>query len=147
MPIFNTASLVGFGAVIAVLPAFAVISSGIFALGGDNPLTSLALSVGVLAGVTGSASGGMSIVLQTMGTKFAEMAVVAGVSLELMHRVTAIAAGGLDCLPHGGAVITLLQICNLNHRQSYFDIFTVAVVGPVIALIAVIILGSLFGSF
>ena len=147
MPIFNTASLVGFGAVIAILPAFAAISSGIFALGGDNPLTSLALSVGVLAGVTGSASGGMSIVLQTMGTKFAEMAVAAGVSLELMHRVTAIAAGGLDCLPHGGAVITLLQICNLNHRQSYFDIFTVAVVGPVIALIAVIILGSLFGSF
>jgi H+/gluconate symporter-like permease len=147
MPIFNTASLVGFGAVIAILPAFAAISSGIFALGGNNPLTSLALSVATLAGITGSASGGMSIVLQAMGTKFVEMAVVTGISLDLMHRVTAIAAGGLDCLPHGGAVITLLQICNLNHRQSYLDIFAVAVVAPVIALIAVIILGSVFGSF
>ncbi|MFZ2088737.1 MAG: hypothetical protein WAU47_09195, partial [Desulfobaccales bacterium] len=147
MPIFNTASLVGFGAVIAILPSFASIASGIFTLGGDNPLVSLALSVGTLAGITGSASGGMSIVLQAMGTKFLEMAAAAGISLDLMHRVTAIAAGGLDCLPHGGAVITLLQICNLNHRQSYFDIFAVAVAGPVLALIAVIILGSLFGSF
>jgi H+/gluconate symporter-like permease len=147
MPIFNTASLVGFGAVIAILPAFGAISSGIFALGGSNPLSSLALSVATLAGITGSASGGMSIVLQSMGIKFVEMAVAAGISLDLMHRVTAIAAGGLDCLPHGGAVITLLQICNLDHRQSYLDIFAVAVVGPVIALIAVIILGSLFGSF
>jgi H+/gluconate symporter-like permease len=147
MPIFNTASLVGFGAVIATLPAFAMIASGLLRLGGANPLISQALSVSVLAGITGSASGGMSIVLQAMGAKFAEMAVAAGISLDLMHRVTALAAGGLDCLPHGGAVITLLQICNLSHRDSYLDIFAVSVAGPVIALVAVIILGSLFGSF
>jgi H+/gluconate symporter-like permease len=147
MPIFNTASLVGFGAVIALLPSFASIAAGILTLGGDNPLISLSLSVGVLAGITGSASGGMSIVLQTMGANFADLAAAAGVSLDLMHRVTALAAGGLDCLPHGGAVITLLQICNLNHRQSYLDIFMVSVAGPVMALIAVIILGSVFGSF
>ena len=136
-----------FGAVIATLPAFATIAAGIFRLGGNNPLISLALSVSVLAGITGSASGGMSIVLQSMGAKFTEMAVVSGVSLDLMHRVTALAAGGLDCLPHGGAVITLLQICNLSHRDSYLDISAVSVAGPVIALIAVIILGTLFGSF
>jgi H+/gluconate symporter-like permease len=147
MPIFNTASLVGFGAVIATLPSFATISAGIFRLGGNNPLISLALSVSVLAGITGSASGGMSIVLQSLGAKFTEMAIASGISLELMHRVTAIAAGGLDCLPHGGAVITLLQICNLSHRDSYLDIFAVSVAGPVIALIAVIIFGTLFGSF
>ena len=147
MPIFNTASLVGFGAVIATLPSFATIAAGIFRLGGDNPLISLALSVSVLAGITGSASGGMSIVLQSMGAKFTEMAIASGISLELMHRVTALAAGGLDCLPHGGAVITLLQICNLSHRDSYLDIFAVSVAGPVIALIAVIIFGTLFGSF
>jgi H+/gluconate symporter-like permease len=147
MPIFNTASLVGFGAVIATLPAFAAISSGVLSLGGENPLVSLSLSVSVLAGITGSASGGMSIVLQAMGAKFAEMAVASGISLDLLHRITALAAGGLDCLPHGGAVITLLQICNLSHRDSYLDIFAVSVAGPIIALVAVIILGSLFGSF
>ena len=147
MPIFNTASLVGFGAVIAILPSFASISAGLFNLGGDNPLISLSLSVSVLAGITGSASGGMSIVLQSVGAKFVEMAMATGVSLDLMHRVTALAAGGLDCLPHGGAVITLLQICNLKHGDSYLDIFAVSVAGPVIALIAVIILGTLFGSF
>ena len=100
-----------------------------------------------LAGITGLASGGMSIVLQAMGTKFAEMAMATGISLDLMQRVTAIAAGGLDYLPHGGAMITLLQICNLDHRQSYLDIFAMAVAVPVIALIVVVILGSVFGSF
>jgi H+/gluconate symporter-like permease len=98
---------------------------GILTLGGDNPLISLSLSVGVLAGITGSASGGMSIVLQAMGANFVNLAAAAGISLDLMHRVTALAAGGLDCLPHGGAVITLLQICNLNHRKSYLDILAV----------------------
>jgi len=147
MPIFNTASLVGFGAVIAILPAFAAITMGLFRLGGDNPLISLALSVSVLSGITGSASGGMSIVLQAVGAKFTAMATAAGISLDLMHRVTALAGGGLDCLPHSGAVITLLQICNLKHRDSYLDIFTVSVAGPVMALIVVIIVGTLFGSF
>lgn len=147
MPIFNTASLVGFGAVIALLPAFAAITDGLFRLGGENPLISLSLSVSVLAGITGSASGGMSIVLQAVGPKFVELATVAGLSPDLLHRVTTLAAGGLDCLPHSGAVITLLQICNLKHGDSYLDIFAVSVAGPIIALIAVILLGTLFGSF
>jgi len=147
LPIFNTASLVGFGAIIASLPSFEIIKSGIIHLGGDNPLVSLALSTSILAGITGSASGGMSIALQTLGATFIEMAAASGISLDLMHRVTAIAAGSLDCLPQNGAVITLLAICSLTHRDSYTDIFVVGVVGPMFATVAVIILGTLFGSF
>jgi H+/gluconate symporter-like permease len=75
------------------------------------------------------------------------MAQAAGISLELMHRITAVASGGLDVLPQNGAVITLLAICNLTHRESYADIFMVGVVAPIIALVALIILGTLFGSF
>lgn len=147
LPIFNTASLVGFGAVIASLPAFAVIRDGIIGLGGFNPLVSLAVSVNVLAGITGSASGGMSIALQTLGPTYVEMAREAGISLELMHRVTTVATGGLDSLPHNGAVITLLTICGLTHRESYMDLFVVAVVVPIAALVLLIVLGTLVGSF
>ena len=147
LPIFNTASLVGFGAIIASLPGFDIVRSGVIDLGGENPLVSLALSVSILAGITGSASGGMSIALQTMGSTFADMAQASGISLDLMHRITAVASGGLDVLPQNGAVITLLAICNLTHRESYADIFMVGVVAPIIALVALIILGTLFGSF
>ncbi len=147
LPIFNTASQVGFGAVIASLAAFELIRSGVLGLGGDNPLVSLAISVNILAGITGSASGGMSIALQTLGAQYVAMAQQADVSLELMHRLTAVATGGLDSLPHNGAVITLLAICGLTHREAYKDIFVVALLIPVIALIALIVLGSLFGSF
>lgn len=147
LPIFNTASLVGFGAVIASLAAFEIIRSGVLDIGGANPLISLALSVNILAGITGSASGGMSIALQTLGSSYVEMARDAGISLDLMHRVTTVATGGLDSLPHNGAIITLLAICKLTHRESYKDIFVVAVLVPLLSLIALIILGVLFGSF
>ena len=147
LPLFNTASLVGFGAVIASLPAFALIRDAVLGIAPGNPLISLSIAVNILAGITGSASGGMSIALQTLGGHYLEVSQAAGISPELMHRVTAIATGGLDALPQNGAVITLLTICKLTHRQSYGDIFVVAALSPIIALIAVIILGTLFGSF
>ncbi len=147
LPIFNTASLVGFGSVIASLSAFALIRDSVIGIGGDNPLISLAISVNLLAGMTGSASGGMSIALTTLGDVYLEMAQAAGVSPDLMHRVTAVATGGLDALPHNGAVITLLAICGLTHREAYLDIAVVAVIVPIIALIVLITLGTLLGSF
>ena len=146
LPIFNTASEVGDGAVISSLAAFGTIKDAVLSVS-SNPLISLALSVNVLAGITGSASGGMSIALEALGDQFKTMAVEQGISLELVHRVTAISSGGFDALPHNGAVITLLAICGLTHRQSSKDIAVVAIAVPVLALITIIVLGSVFGSF
>ena len=142
LPIFNTASEVGYGAVIASLPAFALIRDAVLGLFPNNPVASLSVAVNVLAGITGSASGGMSIALNTLGEQFATMGQEQGISMELMHRVTALSSGGFDALPHNGAVITLLAITGLTHRKSYPDIFVVAVLIPVIALITVIVLGT-----
>ncbi|WP_137918501.1 GntP family permease [Hydrogenophaga sp. 2FB] len=147
LPIFNTASQVGYGAVIASLAGFALIRDAVLSIAPGNPLVSLSVAVNLLAGITGSASGGMSIALQTLGSTYLEMGRAAGISPELLHRVTSIATGGLDSLPHNGAVITLLAICKLTHRQSYFDIFVVAVLIPLLALAAVVVLGTNFGSF
>jgi H+/gluconate symporter-like permease len=147
LPIFNTASLVGFGAVIAALSGFGLIRDWVVGVGGDNPLISLAIGTSLLAGMTGSASGGMSIALATLGDTYLAMGQAAGIAPDLLHRVTAVATGGLDALPHNGAVITLLTICGLTHKQAYGDIAVVAVVIPIIALIVLIALGTLFGSF
>ena len=147
MPLLNTASQVGFGAVIASLAGFAVLRDAVLTIAPDNPLVSVSIAVNLLAGITGSASGGMSIALQTLGETWLAMGQAAGIAPELLHRVTAIATGGLDALPHNGAVITLLGICGLSHRQSYADIFVVAVAIPVLALVVVVTLGSAFGAF
>ncbi|MFC5356481.1 GntP family permease [Azospirillum himalayense] len=144
LPIFSTASLVGFGAVVAALPVFEAISQAILAIGGGNPLVSVAASVTVLSAITGSASGGMSIALDTLGPTFVGMAQASGFSLDVMHRVTAVASGALDALPHNGAVITLLTVCRLNHRDSYGDVFVVAAAIPMLALVVLIVLASLF---
>lgn len=147
LPIFNTASLVGFGAVVASLAGFLLITEQLLTLGGDNPLVSLAFASSFLAGLTGSASGGMSIALTALGETYLGIAETAGISPELLHRVTTLATGSLDTLPHNGAVITLLSICGLTHRQSYGDLAMVGIVFPVCALIVVIVLGSTFSSF
>ncbi len=147
LPIFNTASLVGFGAVIAALPVFQVITDAMLGLGEGNPLVAVAVSVTTLSAITGSASGGMSIALDALGPQFVELAAATNTSLEAMHRVTSVASGALDALPHNGAVITVLAICGLTHREAYGDVFVVAVIVPMIALCAIIVLGTLFGGF
>ena len=142
LTVFNTASEVGYGAIIASLPAFFVVRDAVLGLT-DNPLINVAVATNVLAGITGSASGGMSIALEALGTRFAEMAQQAGISEQLMHRITTLSSGGFDALPHNGAVITLLGICGLTHRQSYGDIFVVAVAIPVFATMVAIALGTM----
>ncbi|ACO77608.1 integral membrane permease/GntP family/citrate transporter [Azotobacter vinelandii CA] len=147
LPIFNTASEVGYGSVIASLGAFVVVRDFLVGLSPNNPLISEAILVNALAGITGSASGGMSIALNTMGQTYLQLANQFGIAPELLHRVASIASGGLDALPHNGAVISLLAICGLTHRQSYSDIFVVAVAIPLLALALVIALGTAFGAF
>ncbi|MBN9404698.1 MAG: GntP family permease [Burkholderiales bacterium] len=146
LPLFNTASEVGYGAVIASLAGFALIRDAVLRVS-DNPLISEAIAMNVLAGITGSSSGGLSIALQTLGEDYLRMAEAANISPELMHRVAVMAAGGMDTLPHCGAIITLLSICKLNHRQSYGDIAAVTMLFPLPALVLVIALGTAFGSF
>ncbi|MGB5823036.1 MAG: hypothetical protein WBH44_03100, partial [Proteocatella sp.] len=142
LAIMNTASEVGYGNVISSLAAFAVVKVFLLGISG-NPLISEAVSVSVLAGITGSASGGLSIALSTLGDTFMETAKQTGLNPQVLHRVASIACGGLDTLPHNGAVITLLGITGLTHRQSYADIGMCTVVIPTIAVVAIIILGSI----
>ena len=147
LPIFNTASEVGYGAVIASLAAFTVIRDAVLSIAPDNPAVSLAIAVNALAGITGSSSGGLSIALDTLGATYLERATALGISPDLLHRVATIASGGFDSLPHNGAVISLLAITGLTHRSSYKDIFVVNLVIPVFAGVVIVILGSMFGSF
>jgi H+/gluconate symporter-like permease len=146
LPALSVASLVGFGAVIAELPAFELVRDWVLGIKG-GPLVSLAVATNVLAALTGSASGGLTIALDALGETYMSIAAQTGIAPALMHRVAVIGAGTLDILPHNGAVVTLLAVCGATHRDSYFDIVMVGIVGAVLALIAVIVLGSIFGSF
>jgi H+/gluconate symporter-like permease len=146
LPALSVASLVGFGAVIAALPAFDLVRDWVLNVKG-GPLVSLAVATNVLAALTGSASGGLTIALDALGQTYMSIAAQTGIAPALMHRVAVIGAGTLDILPHNGAVVTLLAVCGATHRESYFDIVMVGIVSAVLALLAVIVLGSAFGSF
>ena len=122
----NTASEYGFGAVIASLPGFAVIAEALRSV--PDPLVNEAVTVTTLAGITGSASGGLGIALAAMSDVFLQNARGAGIPPEVLHRVAAMASGGMDTLPHNGAVITLLAVTGLTHRESYGPIFAITLI-------------------
>jgi H+/gluconate symporter-like permease len=137
----NTASEYGFGAVIAALTGFLIVADGLRAI--PNPLINEAITVTSLAGITGSASGGMSIALAAMADTFIENAKAAGIPFEVLHRVAAMASGGMDTLPHNGAVITLLAVTGLTHRVAYKDIFAVTIIKT---LAVFVVIGTFYAT-
>ena len=137
----NTASEYGFGAVIAALPGFLIVANALGAI--PNPLVNEAVTVTALAGITGSASGGMSIALAAMADTFIANANAAGIPMEVLHRVAAMASGGMDTLPHNGAVITLLAVTGLTHRQAYKDIFAITIIKT---LAVFVVIGAFYST-
>ncbi|HDZ57486.1 MAG TPA: GntP family permease [Pseudomonas xinjiangensis] len=140
MPLFNTAAVIGFGGVVTQTLGFSQFAQ--WMLNADlPPLLSIFASASVVSAIVGSASGGLQIFMQTLAPQYLEM----GVEPEILHRIAAIASGGLDSLPHCGAVIATFMIMGLTHREAYKDMFAVTVAVPVIACLASIALLMLMG--
>lgn len=137
LAIMNTASEVGYGNVIASLPGFTDIANFLLGIAQGAPLLNAALMVNILAGVTGSASGGLSIAFELFGHHWLELTAAAGIPPEVLHRIVAAASGGLDSLPHNGAVITILAVCGLTHRESYKDMFAITIFKVLVAFFMV----------
>lgn len=141
--IMNTSAAVGFGMVVRAVPGFAVLTALMMDMPG-NILISQAVAVNVLAGATGSASGGMGIALEALGPAFLAQANEIGMNPEWLHRIASIASGGLDTLPHNGAVLTLLAVSNCTHKESYFDI---GIANLLIPTASSLVLALVWGSF
>lgn len=140
--ILNTSAAVGFGTVVRAVPGFGLLTTMLLSIPG-NPLISLSVAVNLLAGATGSASGGMGIALEALGAKYMELAKSTGIDPQAFHRIASLSSGGLDTLPHNGAVLTLLNNTGMTHKDSYIDIMVTSLVLPIIATIPAIILASM----
>jgi len=144
LAIINTSAAVGFGSVVKAVPGFKDLTNLLLGIKG-NILISEAVAVNVLAGATGSASGGMGIALEALGAKYMELAATTGVSPEALHRIASLSSGGLDTLPHNGAVLTLLAVTGLTHKDSYLDIMVTSLINPIVATAVCIVLYAAFG--
>ncbi|MCM3599163.1 GntP family permease [Robertmurraya korlensis] len=135
----NTAAVVGFGGVAKAVPAFGVAVDFMTSIPG-SPLIGGAIAVSVIAGMTGSASGGQAIALPLLAPHYMDM----GVNPEALHRVVAISSGALDSLPHNGYVVTTVRaICGESHKDAYNPVGAVTVIVPTLGVILAIILFSL----
>jgi H+/gluconate symporter-like permease len=137
----NTAAAVGFGGVVRIVPGFKMLTDYLLEMKA-SPLISEGLTISILAGATGSSSGGLGIALEALAPQYLELAAKTALSPETLHRIATVASGGLDSLPHCGGVLTVLAICGMTHRDSYNDIGMVTCVIPIIGLIAITILGA-----
>lgn len=137
--IMNTACAVGFGSVVQVLPGFDRLVGMLEGLVQGNPYLFAYIAINILAGVSGSASGGMVIAINAIGKKM----LATGANPAALARVLAVSSVGLDTLPHNGAVITIINYCGQNHKKSYFPMFIVSVIIPCIAGLYCVILANL----
>ena len=141
--IMNTACAVGFGSVVKVMPGFAMLTGAMMNMPGSI-LFSEAVAVNVLAGATGSASGGMSIALSALAPQYLEAASKIGLNPEYLHRIASLSSGGLDTLPHNGAVLTLLAVSNCTHKESYLDICITTCIIPVVGSLLLALVWGIF---
>ncbi len=136
MAIGNTSAVVGFGAIASLSPAFESIVSALTSMEG-NQLVGAAVAVTVVAGITGSASGGQTIALPELAPHYLEV----GTNAEHLHRVTALSSGMLDSLPHSGYIVTTIrEICKETHKSAYVPLGLLTVVIPFFGLVLTIIL-------
>ncbi len=140
--VMNTSAAVGFGSVVKVSAGFALLSEMVLGIQG-SPLIAVSIAINILAGATGSASGGLRIALDALAPSFIKMSEVSGINLQVFHRVSSVACGGLNTLPHDGAVVTYLSYSKISHKRGYFDMFVVAGAIPIIANIVAVILGTM----
>lgn len=121
--VLNVASGFAFGSVMVSMPGFLPIKEILIGIGDSaGPLVSAVITTNIMGGITGSASGGLTIALSMLGDQWAQMATAQGIPLEALHRIVSIASIGIDPVPHCGALVTLLAICGLTHKEAYFDI-------------------------
>ena len=122
-PVDSVPITIAVGCVIVAMPGFQPVMQFLIGLSDSfNPLISAVITTNIMCGITGSASGGLTIALSALGSQWAQLAQSAGIPLEVLHRIVAVSSIGIDPVPHAGALVTLLAICGLTHKDSYFDI-------------------------
>ncbi len=134
----TTGAIVGYGSVVSASSGYAVLSQALLNLN-TTPLLSFGLATTILSGAAGSGTGGLGITMNSMAPQYLAL----GLSPEILHRVGTLSAIGLDSLPHNGAVVVLLTLCGMTHKDSYKQIFVTTVVFTLIVAIVSIILGTI----
>lgn len=135
-----TAAVVGFGSVVKTTAVFNNLADGVFGLP-VSPLLIVVIAVNILAGICGSASGGMSIALSVLGDRIIALSQSTGIPLSVFHRITSLSSGGLDTLPPG--VVALLDYCGCTYKESYIDVFVTSVVTPILVALVGVLLASM----
>lgn len=142
MPLINSCAVVGFGSVIKGLAIFGIVQAFILSISA-NPLISEVLAVNLLCGMTASASGGLGAALEALAPTFIESGARIGIGPQVLHRVASISSGGLDSLPHNGATVTTLSLCEINHKEGYLDMFITSVLIPIVTALIIVMLATL----
>lgn len=124
--LINTSFVIGYGGVIGKTAAFGALTKAIMGIPIDGAFK-VVTAASLMSGVTGSATGGIGLTFAAFD--FTQL----GIHPEVVHRLAVIASGGLDSLPHCGAVVMTLLVCGLTHKESYLDIGILSVVIPLIS--------------
>ncbi len=132
--ILNTAAIVGYAGAVRLLPQFPDIVETVKNIS-INAYYFPAVSTGLLSGIAASSSGGLSVAYQALSDTFINL----GIPLEVVHRVSSMAAGTIDSLPHCPAIINLLVVTKTTHNEVYKDIAITTILIPLLVVFTVLV--------
>lgn len=138
--ICNTCAVVAFGSVVAAAAGFQVLVNAMVDIPGP-PLLGVAIGTTVLAGVCGSASGGLGIAAPLLGPVY----LAKGIPAAAIARTMVVSCTALDSLPFNGFVVTITNgLCHETHKDAYPAIFRLTVIVPLIGTVVAVALFTLF---
>lgn len=138
--VMNTAALVGFGSMVAAVPAYSLLTSFLDKVSGGNPYVFTFIAVAIIAACCGSASGGMKFICSTFYDK---LIVQMGGNPAAVARVVTSSAITFDSLPHNSAVVLTLDACHVSHKEGYIHVFVTTVLNTTLATLIAIVMGTL----
>ena len=139
----NTGAVVAFGSVVKAASGFPILVDAMRSIPGP-PMVAISVASTVIAGVCGSATGGLGIAAPILKEIFTDGM---GIDVNILSRMMIIAASGLDTLPHNGFVVSTISLCGETHKDSYLPIFWLSVITPAISIVVAAVLFTLFPNW
>lgn len=135
------ATVMGFAGVVQMTPAFSKLVDWCLSIE-LHPYLTEAISINLLAGITGSAAAGIQIFMEAFASPFLSM----GMDAAIMHRLAPIASFGLNTLPHNATVVLSLKYMNVTYKESYKPVIVTTILLPTISSIMTTLFAIIFLS-
>ena len=133
-----TSLIMGYGNLVKSMDSFVWVTDKLYSLF-DNEIVSSIIAVNIIAALTGSSLTSLQILFDT----FLDRIRISELPAENIHRIIAIASGGLDSMPYATGVVVANDLAHTEQSKTYKHIFITCALIPLLALVLTVAISYL----